>query len=124
MLAWFLKRLEVMLEQFHFAQRHQVGERRFSALIQVDAVGMQTIATTAGGGIVERKAQIVATEEPLEREPGLLVPFGVVGRAISFEAGGNGGVGLNRLLVELGRLPATGKKSIGADRAKMAVRRF
>ncbi len=73
-LARLLKGLEIVLEQFHFAQGDQIGEGRFGALVEIDAVDVQAVATAAGRRIIERKAEIVAAKEPLEGEAGFLVP--------------------------------------------------
>ena len=44
----------------------QIGHDRLAAAIFVGAVGMQSIAATAGLGIDERHRQIVAAEKPGE----------------------------------------------------------
>jgi hypothetical protein len=90
-----------VFEQLHFAHRDEVGQRGFGALILVHAVGVQSIAATARLRIIERKAEIVAAQEPLEGDAGLFVPEGIVGGAIGLEARRDGAVGLDRLLVKL-----------------------
>ena len=50
----------------HFGEGEVEGEDRLGALVFVDAVVVQAVAAAAGGGIVERQAEIVAAEEPLE----------------------------------------------------------
>ncbi len=88
-------------------------------LILIGAVGMQTVAAPAGGRIVQRQAQIVAPEEPLEGASGFFAPAGVVCAAVGFEAGGDRGLRFNRLLIEAGAFAAALIKAVGADRDKM-----
>ena len=113
-----------MLKQFHFTEGHQISKRRFRALVKIDPVHVQAIATAARGRIIKREAEIVAAKEPLEGEARFLVPCGVVGGAVGFQAGGDGAVGLDRLLVKLGRLAAPMIEAVGADGPKISVRRF
>jgi len=40
-------------------------ESRFSALVLIEAILQQRVPASAGGGIVERFAEIVAPQEPL-----------------------------------------------------------
>jgi hypothetical protein len=116
----FLEGLEVVFEEFHFAQRHEVGESRFGPLVKIDAIHVEAVTTTAGGGIIKGEAEIVAAKEPLEGEAGFFVPGGVVGGAIGLEAGGDSGVRLDGLLVEFGGLAALVIKSFRSDGAEMA----
>ena len=91
-------------QQLHLGERQQKGERRLGPLVLVDAIFLEAVAAAAGLGVVQLQAQVVAAEEPLEGEPGLVQPVGVVGGPVRLEAGRDGGVGLDRLLVELGPL--------------------
>ena len=84
---------------------------------------MQPVAAAAGGRIVERKAQVVAAQEPLEGEPGFVQPVFVVRGAVGFDAGRHRGVGLDRLLVELGGRFAARIEAVAADRAEEVLRR-
>ena len=98
-------------EQLHLAEREQEGQGRLGPLVQVDAVFLEAVAAAAGLGVVEVQPQVVAAQEPLEGEPGLLEPERVVGGVVGLEAGRDGGVGLDRLLVELGRGRGRGGRS-------------
>ncbi len=112
------------LEQLHLAEREEEGQGRLGPLVQVDAIFLEAIATTAGLGIVDVETQVVAAEEPFERDPRLVEPGGILGRMISLEAGRYGRMRLERLLVELGPVPFVTIETIGSDRAEEAVGRL
>ena len=112
------------LHQLHLAQRQQEGEGRLGPLVEVDAVLLEAVAAAAGLGVVEVQPQVVAAQEPLEGEPGLLEPGGVVGGVVGLEAGRDRGMGLDRLLIELGPLAAAAVEAVAADRPEAARRRL
>src|SRR4051794_35581313 len=81
---------------------------------------MQGIPATAGSGIVERFAKVIAPEEPLKAAARSSLPILVVGQRICFERGGNHRIGFNRLLIEAGPLAAAFPKPVAADRGEVA----
>ena len=119
--AWrlFANRLletgERVLQRLHFRQRQQKGQRGFRALILAQPVHMEAVAAAAGAGIIQRQAQIIAAEKPLERAARFRHPEHVAGGVIRLDAGGNGGLRLDGLLVELRAFLAAREKSVRAD---------
>src|SRR5665811_844641 len=107
------------VDQTHLEQGRQEGQRRFGALVLVRPVGMQAVAATAAGRIVERQAQVLPTQEPLESGRRLAVPALVVGHRICLEASRNGGGGFERLLVEARLLATLLVPAVGTDRHEM-----
>jgi hypothetical protein len=105
----------------HFQERHQEGERGFGALILIGAIGMQAIAASAGGGIVERDLQIVVAEEPIECAPRFLAPAILSRDAIGLQAGGDGGAGFDGLLIEAGLLGTLRIEAVRSDRDEVAL---
>ena len=105
-----------------FSERQLEREGGLRALILVRAVVVQAVAAAARGGIVKGNAKVVAAEEPLESATRLAPPEAVVGRAECFEAGGDHGLGFDRLLVKdrAGAVPFM--EAIAADRAEMTGR--
>src|SRR5262245_34761235 len=91
---------EDVLCPVHFSKRKEQGERGFRALILIDAINMQPVAATPRLGVVECHPQIVSTLEPFKSLSGLSQPVAVAGRLVSFNACANGGMCLDRLLVE------------------------
>ncbi len=67
------------------------GEGGFGALVLVNAILMETVAATAGAGVVEGEAEIVAAEEPFEGAFGLASPHGIPGDAEGLLAGADHG---------------------------------
>src|ERR1039457_5535287 len=112
----FLEAGDGVLQRLHFRQREQEGQRGLGALILAQTVHVQAVPTAAGGRIVERQAQIVSTEEPLERAPRLRDPEHVARRMIRFDAGGNRYLGFDGLLVELRAFLAARIKSRSEER--------
>ena len=104
----------------HFRKGEEKSQRGFRALILIYAVDMQSVSATARLGVVERNAQIVSALKPFESLSGLSQPVGVAGSLVSFHARANGGMCLNRLLVERGRLLAALPKTIGTNRPKVS----
>src|SRR5580704_6680789 len=84
---------------------------------------MQTITAAAGHGIIKRKLQIVVSQKPVERRPGLTAPAAVAGYAIGLQASRYCAGGFNRLLIEASQLTALVIEALGANRYKMAVGR-
>src|SRR5438128_1346401 len=89
-------------QQLHLPECQEEREGRLGSLILVDAVFLKAIAAAAALGVVEIESQVVAAQEPLEREPGLLEPGELLGGMVGLDAGRDGREGLDRLLVELG----------------------
>src|SRR5580692_6935799 len=74
----------------------------------------------AGLGVVEIEGQVIATQEPLESEPGFLEPERIVGGVVGLDAGRHGGEGLKGLLVEVGAVAAAVIEAARADGAEAA----
>ena len=71
----------------HLGEGEVEGEGRFGALVLVDAILVKPVAAAAGGRIVEREAEVVAAEEPLEGAPRFLEPrWSLVARKASRQA--------------------------------------
>lgn len=82
---------------------------------------MQAVAAAAGVGVINRQAEVVAAQEPLEGAARLLAPAGIAGEAIRFQAGGGRRLGLHRLLVEACLLAAAHIEAVRADGHKVAA---
>ena len=93
-------------QQVHLGEGEEEGEGRFGPLVPVDPVLLEAVAAAAGARVVQLLAQVVAAEEPLEGGAGLVQPGGILGGPVRLQAGGDRRVGLDRLLVEPGRLAA------------------
>jgi hypothetical protein len=104
----------------HFRKGEEESQRRFSALILIHAVNMQSVSATARLGVVERNAQVISPLKPIKSLGGLGQPVGVASSFVSFHARANGGMCLNSLLVESGRLLAPLPETIGANRPKVS----
>src|SRR5260370_37701748 len=76
---------------------------------------MQSVATSAGGGVVERNLQIVVAEEPVEGCPRIFSPTALSRGAISLQARRNGGAGFDGLLGEAPLLRFLGVAGRRAD---------
>src|SRR5881275_179261 len=81
---------------------------------------MQSITTSSGAGIVERFSEIVPTKEPFETTSRRALPVFVVREGKSFETGGDGSIGLHRLLIEPRTFAAAVPKTVGTDRREMS----
>jgi hypothetical protein len=95
------------------------GKCRLGTLVFIRSIRVQTVPATAGGRVVYRQVQVVATEKPFKGAARFPVPAFVPRDAMSFEAGGNHRLCLNGLLIEAGTLTATVIKTIGADGNKV-----
>src|SRR5512146_786742 len=67
----------------HFEQRLDEGQRRFCALVFVQAIDVQSIPAAARHLIVDRYAQGIASEEPLKCMSRQMIPFKGFRRSIS-----------------------------------------
>src|ERR1035441_1615418 len=76
-----------VLRQPQFRKRQQERQRGFRALVAVDPVDVQSVATTAGPRRVEFQSEIVRADEPVKRTLGLFVPPGIGRRPIGFQTG-------------------------------------
>src|SRR4051812_49425313 len=56
-------------------QRQLEGKQRLSALVRVDAGASKHVADTTRVGVIQRAAEQVATDEPVERDVGELGPI-------------------------------------------------
>ena len=86
----------------HFQERHQERERRFRALVFIDTVGMKSIFASAGCWIIERRLQVVLTQEPTEDAIGFLGPAFVMREPVCLKTCSDGGAGFDGLLIETG----------------------
>ena len=101
----------------------QIGHDQLAAAVFVGAIGMQSIAATAGLGIDERYRQIVTAQKPGENIGCDRLPFGVTIRAPGGQTGGDRRRCLHRLLVERARRLAQFTEASGANGAEMPRRR-
>ena len=97
-----LKLVTMFCAKLHLRQRKQKGQGGFGSLVPVDPVYMQPIAAAAGLRRVEFQAQIVPADEPVKGALRLFVPPEVRRGAIGFQTGGDRGLRLDGLLVEIG----------------------
>src|SRR5947207_9066270 len=81
---------------------------------------MQSITTSSRAGIVERFSEIVPTKEPFETTSRRAFPVFVVRERKSLETGGDGSIGLHRLLIEPRAFAAALPKTVGTDRREMS----
>ena len=109
------------LQGADFEEGHEEGQGRLGPFILVDPVGLKSIVTTAGTGIVYGEIEVVAAEKPFKRPLSLGVPLVVAGEVVGFDAGRDHGMGLDRLLVKPGPGLAPGIVTIGADGHKMPL---
>src|ERR1700686_927933 len=86
----------------HFQEGHQKGERRFSSLVFIGTVGMQTVSAPARGNIVKRNLQVVISQKPIEGRPRFLAPDALTRCTIGLEGGGNHRASFDGLLIEAG----------------------
>src|SRR5207249_10785010 len=98
-----------------FQEGMQKSEGRFGPLVLIAAVGVQAISAASGGGIVDRQAEIIAAQEPVESPMEMGIPEAGAGHMLGRQAGGDHGLGFNRLLVEARPGAAAREKSIAAD---------
>src|SRR6188768_3250068 len=54
------------LDAAHLQQGEQERQCRLGALVLVDPLGVQTVATAARGSVVERQLEVILTKEPRE----------------------------------------------------------
>jgi len=54
------------LDRMHGGERQQVRQRRFGALVAIEAIGMDRIAAASGQRVEDRDSQIIAAKEPVE----------------------------------------------------------
>ena len=106
----------------NLGETEEIGHDRLAAAVLVGAVGMQSVAATAGLGIDQRDRQIVAAEKPGENAGGDRLPFGVAICAPGGQAGGDRRRGLHRLLIERARRLAQFAEAGGADGTEMTGR--
>src|SRR5271166_1270555 len=82
---------------------------------------MKTISTAARAGVIQGGFQVVISQKPIERSPGLHAPTLISGCAIRFETCRNGCTCLHRLLVETSFFARLAVETLRADRDKVAV---
>lgn len=104
----------------HFRERKVEGEGGLGSLILANAIYMEAIAAAAGGKIIERETEVVTPEEPLEGAPRLVRPPRILRRAEGLMAGGDHGLHLDGLLVEIRAGTVFHVEAIAADGAEMA----
>src|ERR1044071_9135530 len=81
---------------------------------------MQSITTSSRAGVVERFSEIVSTKEPFETTSRGALPVFVMRESKSFKTGGNGSIGLDRLLIEPRAFAAALPETVGTDRREMS----
>src|SRR5580692_11396108 len=99
----------------HFEKRHQEGKRRFSSLIFIHTVGMESVSTSTRSSVVQWNLQVVLAKVPAEDMLRLFEPTPVARQSVGFEAGGYCGASFDGLLVEAGLLFTLSEKPVGAD---------
>ncbi len=99
----------------HLEHRLDQGQGRFSALVFIQAVNMQAIAAAAGGFIIHRDAQGIASEEPFKGLRGIVVPANVLCDPEGIQARRHQGIDLHRLLVEIRDLALLRVKALVTD---------
>ena len=110
-----------VLELPHLQKRHQEGQRGLRSLVFVGPIGMKTIATAAGAGVVQGGFQIVISQKPIERRPSLGVPTFISGGAIGFQACRDCRTCFQRLLIEPSFFARFAIEALRADRYKVSV---
>lgn len=65
----------------HFRERKLEGEGGLSTLVLTDSIHMQAVAAATGAEIVERYAEVIAPQEPLESSPRFIRPLRILGGA-------------------------------------------
>src|SRR4051812_26975248 len=90
-------------------------------MVPVGTVHVQGIAAATAGGGVKFQPKIVPAEEPIESALGLLVPPGIRGGPIRFQAGGHHCLRLDGLLVEGSADAATAIKAVITNGPEVAV---
>src|SRR6266513_1159057 len=81
---------------------------------------MQSVTTPSRAGIVERFSEVVSTKEPLETASRRTLPVFVMRESKSLEAGRDGSIGLQRLLIETRAFAAAFPKTVAANRREMS----
>src|SRR6185503_11097011 len=97
------------------------GQRRFSAMVLVDAIHVKGVPAAAGAVGINLDVEIVPTEEPVKGELRLLVPPPVGCGAIRFKTGRDRCLRLDGLLVEISPCLAARIKPIVADWPEIAA---
>src|SRR5437867_5283949 len=99
-------RCEGGLGEPHLEKGKQEREGRFGPLVLVNPLRVQAVPATSGGGVVEGGLEIIAAEEPLEAPLRLPAPLSLPRESVRLEAGGERGLGFERLLIESSARPA------------------
>src|SRR5262245_32049432 len=120
--GWCLGYIDDVLRESHFEERLEKRERRLRAAVLVRSIGVQPVPAGAGRGVVERDAEVVVAEEPVEGAVRLLTPLAVAGRAQRFEGGGDRRLRLHRLLIEARARAGARIEAVRADRHEVAFR--
>ena len=82
---------------------------------------MQAVAAAARGRIVKQFAEVIGTKEPVEGTDGFGAPTLVGGGVVSLDAGADRRGGVDRLLVESGRLSAFAPEAVRSDRTETSA---
>src|SRR5438093_10176783 len=96
-LLMFAHRGEGGLRESHLEKGEQEREGGLGPLVLVDPLRVQPVAAATVRGIVQRRLQIVAAEEPLEAALRLAAPFPLPREAMRLETGGERGLRFQRL---------------------------
>ena len=104
--------------RLHLKQGHQERERRFRALVFVDAVGMEAVSAAARCCVVKRRLQIVLAQKPAKHALGFLKPMALFRQPVNLQASRNHCASLHWLLIESRLLTAFDKEPIRSDRYK------
>ncbi len=98
------------------ASRATTPASPLGAFVLTHAVGVQPVAAAAGQGVIEREAQVIASEEPLERARRLLAPVVVACDPVRRQARRNRHRGFDRLLIEARARSASRIEPVRSDR--------
>ena len=74
-----------LFDRLHLGKCQEERQGRLSALVLVGSIGMEPVATSTCGRVVEGLTEVVAPEEPLERRLRFHEPGRVVGNFVCRE---------------------------------------
>ena len=96
----FVQTDRARLERLDLDQRAEERQGGFRALVEIHAVDVQAVTTTARVRIVDAGIEVVLAQKPAKCASRFDHPEAVTSDLIGFAAGRNGGMRLQRLLIE------------------------